>query len=126
MQINIEKLEAANTELKGVLRDALIVSDIWDYSTGLSLAAINPQPVGVALFTQIITTLNDVLSGSGFPTLNRYFFLDFEDNQICCVLLHGQGILQAVIMDAGKVNLGVLLAVAIPKMLAGVEAAQRA
>jgi hypothetical protein len=124
MQVNIQKLDAAVNELKTTLKDGLLATDIWDRATGLSLAAFNPQPAAVALFTEIVNSLNDTLAASGFPRLNRYFFLDLQGGRTVMIIQHGPDILHGVLMDSAKVNMGVLLAVAMPKMLALVNAAR--
>ncbi len=124
MQIDVQRLETAVADLRATMKDGLLATDIWDRSTGLSLAGFNSQPTAVALFTEITNSLNDTLTASGFPKLSRYFYMDLEGGKTVMIIQHGAGILQGVLMDAAKVNLGVLLAVALPKMLSGVDAAR--
>lgn len=124
MNINIEKLEAAIAELKGVLKDSLIITSIWDFSTGLALAELSPQPAAVALFTEVTRSLAGTLYDSGFPELNRYYLIDLADDHLAMVVRHGDDLLQGVVMSAKKVNLGVLISIALPKMIASVEAAR--
>ena len=124
MQINIEKLEAAVQELKGTLKEGLLATSIWDRSTGLSLALINPQPAADAMFTELTKTLNSTLVDSGFPALNRYYFLDLEGNHSAMIIRHGDDLLQGILMNSLKVNLGVLLSIALPRMLTSVEKAR--
>ena len=121
MDISIEKLEVAVQELKNTLKEGLIATAIWDRSTGLSLAEYNPQPAAVALFTEMTNTLSQTLSDSGFPGLKRYYFLDLDDDHTVMVIRHGNDILQGILMNSQKVNLGMLLAVALPKAIAVVE-----
>lgn len=124
MDINIDKLEAVIQELRSTLKDGLLASDIWDSSIGLSLAGYNPQPAAVALFTEMTNMLRTALSDSGFPGLNRYFFLDLEGDHIVMIIRHGNGLLQGILMNSKKVNLGLLLSVVLPKMIASVEKAR--
>jgi len=124
MNLNIDKLDAIAQELKGTLKEGLLSTDIWDRSTGLSLAGINPQPAAVALFTEITNTLRSALSDAGFPGLKRYYFLDLEGDHVMMVVRHGDDLLQGILMNSQKINLGLLLSVALPKMLAGVEKAR--
>lgn len=121
MDINIEKLEAAIQDLRNTLKDSLISTDIWDRSIGLSLAGFNTQPAAVALFTDVTSILTTTLNDSGFPGLKRYYFLDMEGDHISMIILHGDDLLQGILMNSQKVNIGILLAVALPKMLASVE-----
>jgi hypothetical protein len=77
LNINIEKLNAATEEVKATLKDGLLTSEIWDREAGLSFVSYNPQPVAVALFTEVAKMLKSTLADSGFPGLKRYFLLDF-------------------------------------------------
>lgn len=124
MQIDINKLEAVINDLKAVLKDGLLVCDIWDRATGLALASFNPQPAADALFTEITNSLAQTLAGATFPSLNRYYFLDLAGGRTGILILHGKDILQGVLMDTSKINLGVLLAVALPRALDAVKAAR--
>jgi hypothetical protein len=124
MQLNIEQLDAAIQEVKGLLKEGLLATDIWDRSTGLSLAAHNQQPAAVALFTDMTNTLCRTLSDSGFPGLKRYYFLDLEGDHVVMIIRHGEELLQGILMDSKKVNLGLLLSVVVPKMLSSVEKAR--
>lgn len=124
MDINIEKLEAALQELKGTLKDGLISTDIWDRASGLSLAGIESQPAAVALFTEVTNNLTSTLSESGFPGLNRYYFMELDGDHIIMVIRHGDDLLHGILMNSKKVNLGILLSVAVPKAIASVEKAR--
>lgn len=124
MDINIEQLETAIQELKNTLKDGLLSADIWDSSMGLSLAGYNPQPAAVALFTDMTNVLSGTLSDSGFPGLNRYYFLELEGDHIVMVIRHRTDLLQGILMNSKKVNLGLLMSVVLPKMLASVEKAR--
>ena len=124
MQINTDKLETSLQDLKGILKDGLLAVAIWDSSTGLALAEINPQPAGVALFNELTGVIQSTLAGSGFPGLRRYYFLDLEADHSIFLLRHGDDLLQGLLMNSSKANLGILLSVALPKMLASVQAAR--
>jgi hypothetical protein len=125
MDINIDKLEATLADLKSTLKDGLIATDIWDRSTGLSLAGINPQPAAAALFTDVTNNLTNTLADSGFPGLRRYYLLELEGDNIAMVIVHGKDLLQGILLNAQKINLGILLSVALPKVLTAVEKARR-
>ena len=124
MNINIEKLEAALQELKATLKDGLLSTDIWDRASGLSLAGIEIQPAAVALFTEVTNNLASTLSEAGFPGLNRYYFMELEGDNIVMVIRHGDDLLHGILMNPKKVNLGILLSVAVPKAIASVEKAR--
>lgn len=124
MNIDVEKLNAAMEEVKATLKDGLLASEIWDREAGLSFVSYNPQPVAVALFTELTKMLKSTLADSGFPGLKRYYLLDMENDHIVMVILHGNDILQGLLMNSKKVNLGILLAVALPKAIEAVEKAR--
>ena len=116
-------IEAAVQDLRNILRDGLIATDIWDRATGLSLAGYNQQPVAVALFTRITTELESSLTDSNFPSLGRYYMIDMENNHTAFVINHGS-LLQGMLVDSKRANLGILIAVAIPRMLEAVSRAK--
>ena len=112
-------LETAVQDLRNVLRDGLIATDIWERTAGLSLAGFNQQPVAVALFTRMTTDLESSLTDSNFPPLSRYFLIDMEGNHTAAVINHGP-LLQGILVDNKRANLGILISVAIPRMLESV------
>jgi len=123
--IDTKILDSAVTDLRNVLRDGLVATDIWDRIAGLSLAGFNQQPVAVALFTRITTELESSLTDSNFPPLARYYLLDMEGNHTVAVINHG-ALLQGILVDNKRANLGILISVAIPRMLETVARAQAA
>ena len=123
--MNTKMLDNAVQDLRNILRDGLIATDIWDRGTGLSLAGHNQQPVAVALFTRITDELDTSLRDSQFPPLSRYYLLDMEGNHTVVVINHGH-ILQGLLVDNKRANLGLLISVAIPKMLELVARAKAA
>ena len=123
--IDTKLLESAVQDLRNVLRDGLVATDIWDRIAGLSLAGFNQQPVAVALFTRTTTELESSLTDSNFPPLARYYLLDMEGNHTVAVINHG-ALLQGILVDNKRANLGILISVAIPRMLETVARAQAA
>jgi hypothetical protein len=124
MNIQIDKLETVISDLKNALKDGLLSTDIWDRQTGLSLSGHNQQPAAAALFTEITNNLSSTLKDSGFPGLNRYYFMELTGNHTVLLICHGEDILQGILMNSQKINLGILLSVALPKMLDGVAKAR--
>jgi hypothetical protein len=116
-------LEAAVQDLRNLLRDGLVATDIWDRATGLSLAGYNHQPVAVALFTRITAEIEGSLADSNFPALGRYYMMDMENNHSAFVVNHGL-LLQGMLVDNKRANLGIIIAVAIPRMLEAVSRAK--
>jgi hypothetical protein len=121
--IDTKILEAAVLDLRNILRDGLVATDIWEREAGLSLAGFNQQPVAVALFTRITTELETSLADSNFPPLSRFYLLDMEGNHTVAVLNHGP-LLQGMLVDNKRANLGILISVAIPRMIETVARAR--
>lgn len=122
--IDTKALELAVQDLRNILRDGLVATDIWDRTAGLSLAGFNQQPVAVALFTRITEELETSLADSNFPPLSRFYLLDMEGNHTVAVVNHGN-LLQGMLVDNKRANLGILISVAIPRMLEAVARAKR-
>jgi hypothetical protein len=121
--IDTKILEAAVHDLRNILRDGLLATDIWERSAGLSLAGFNQQPVAVALFTRITEELDSSLRDSNFPPLSRYYLIDMEGNHTVALINHGP-LLQGMLIDNKRANLGILISVAIPRMLETVARAK--
>jgi hypothetical protein len=120
--ISLENLETALNELKANIKDGLLMSDIWDRNSGLTLAGYNSNPAAAALLTQVFNDLEKLLSASGYPRLRRYFFVELTDNKAVIVIPHSDNLLQGILVDTTKTNIGVLLAIALPRMLATLAA----
>lgn len=126
LDIDVATLETTVAEAKSVLKDGLVAADVWDRETGLSLAGHNPQPEAVALFNQLTNELSATLAGSGFPALNRYYLLDLEGGNTVVVQKHRDDLLSGMLLDASRVNLGILVSVVIPRLANGIESARNA
>lgn len=103
------------------LRGALVSMDLWDRESGLSLAGFNSQPAATALFNQVTGDLDYTLKESGFPTLNRFYLLDLTDGKLVVILRQADDFLGGMLLDGAKTNLGILLGVAVPKALKGMD-----
>lgn len=124
MNIDSKAIELAVQDLRNVLRDGLVATDIWDRASGLSLAGFNQQPVAVALFTRITGEMESSLADAQFPPLGRYYLLDMEGNHTVVVVNHGD-LLQGMLVDNKRANLGLLISVAIPRMMEAVTKAKK-
>lgn len=125
ININLEKLEQVLVGQKQLLKDGLISSDIWDIATGLSLANHNGLPEATALFNQLTTDLLVILDGSGLPSLNRFYLLNLEAEKMVVIVRHGEDLLQGLLLDPQKVNLGVVFSLVVPKSIAQVAEARQ-
>jgi CheY-like chemotaxis protein len=119
--MNIDKANLAVEKLQESLGAGLMAVDIWVVQDGISIAGHNSQPVGTALFNRMTNMLNDTLSESGFPSLAKYYLLDLDTDKLVIVLPCGE-IRAGILVDKKKVQLGIIISVALPKFLAGLEA----
>lgn len=126
MITNIGKLNESIEFLKATFRDGLLSAAIWEVESGLALAGFNSSPAGVALSGGSYQMIRDALETANYPKIGRYYILELQGGLIALVVQHINGILQAAALNANKVNMGVVLGVAVPRMLADVAAAQAA
>ena len=112
--MDVKKLKTSIEILKEDLGDALVAADIWPTGTGQSIAGFNSQPKATALFEQVTEYMNKSLSGSGFPSLARYYMLDLEADSLV-IVLQFKDYQWGILVNSTKVQLGLLLNVAIPK-----------
>lgn len=112
--MNVKKLKHSIEVLREDLDGALLATDIWPTGTGQSIAGYNPNPQATALFERVTEFMNKALSGAGFPGLNKYYMLDLEGNALVLVLQFDNGYQWGMLVDSTKVQLGLLLNIAIP------------
>ena len=124
MNIDLDRLNQCVDAMRSLLKDGLLAVDIWNLNDGLSLAGYNSQPAAVGLFTQLTGELLATLRDAGFPGLNRYYLLDMDGDHTSMIIRHGD-LLQGMLLNNKKVNLGVLLSVALPRSLEMVGQATR-
>ncbi len=120
--MNIQKLNEAIGILKQDLGEGLLACDIYSIDDGQSIAGYNSQPKACALFNQITEQMNSVLGGAGFPILGRYYILDLADKKMVVVIPLGD-YQWGILMDGTKVKLGLLLNIAMPKIIDAFEEA---
>lgn len=123
MDINIEKLEETVTSTKRLLKDGLLSTDVWNTETGLSLASHNGQPEASALFNMLTREIQQTLTDSGFPGLNRYYILDLDEDNMAVIQSHGFEMMSGMLLNSKEVNLGIVVSVAIPRYADGVATA---
>ena len=122
--ISVEKANAAVNKLRESLGAGLVATDVWNIDDGMPIAGFNSQPVATALFNRITDMISETLSESGFPSLNKYYLLDLEGDKIVVVLPLGK-YRAGMLVDKKKAQLGVVVSVALPKFVAGLEEAIR-
>jgi hypothetical protein len=125
VNIDVARLEKLVGDMRESLQ-GLLATDIWVADTGQSIASYNGQPVASKLFNTLTDDLNEALSTSGFPVINRYYLLELEGNATSLVIRHGDDLRQGVLIDTRFTNVGTMLALGLPMALRAVEEARTA
>ena len=112
--MNVKKLNEAIEVLKEDLGNALLACDIWLTGTGQSIAGYNSNPQATALFERVTEFMTKALKGGGFPGLKDYYMMDLEGDNVAVVLQLKGGYQWGMLVDGKKVQLGLLLNIALP------------
>lgn len=123
LDVDVDQLQAICDNLQKTLKDGLLATDIWEKTTGLSLAGINAQPAAVALFNLLSDEISATLADSGFAELGQYYILDLEGDHAVIVIKHNEEMVQGVLYNSAAVNLGVLFGIAVPKAIKSAQEA---
>ena len=110
--MDVKKLKQAIEVLRNDLEDALIATDIYPTGVGTPLVGYNSNPQASALFDRVTVFMQKALEGAGFPQLTNYYLLKVEGGLV--VVLVFDGYQWGMFVDDSKVNLGILLNIAIP------------
>jgi len=113
--MNVKKLKEAVNVLNENLDGALLATDIWGTGTGTAIAGYNQNPQATALFDKVTDYMRKALKGAGFPDIKDYYLLEMENNAMAVVLqFKEEGFQWGMLVDSNKVNLGMLLNIAVP------------
>lgn len=118
--MNVKKMEEIVKGLQEDLSGGLVATDIFSSKDGQSLAGFNTQPKASALFNEITRYLNKSLKGSNFPGLGSYYMVHLENNFVVVVVPQGD-IQEGMLVDLSKTSLGILMNVAVPKIIEGLK-----
>lgn len=114
------RLDGALAAARATLGGALLAADICLTVDGTSLAGYQSQPATCALFNHVAAQISRLLPQNGLPTLGRYLLAELEDKQL--VLLTTVDDLQlTLVADSTGVQLGMLLNVALPEIIAALR-----
>jgi hypothetical protein len=111
--MNTKKLKEAIEILKEDLDGALLATDIYPTGVGTPIVGYNSNPQASALFDRVTVYMKKALEGAKFPGLGKYYLLNLENNAFVVVLLF-ENYQWGMLVDARKVNMGLLLNIAIP------------
>lgn len=122
IHLDIPKLHQAIDILKSSLNEALISTDIYSSEDSQSIVAWNSNPAACALFGQITAMLGKSLKELSYPSLGRYYLLYLEGKKVLLVIPLGD-YQWIMLIDSSKIQLGMLLNIAIPKAIGILEEA---
>lgn len=123
--MNVTKLKKAMDVLEENLGDGLLASDIYSSKDGTPIIALNnnPEPVADALFCRIINSINSAFMEAKFPTLKNFVLFDLNDEKTA-LILPLEEYQWGMLIDSTKVQLGLILNLAVPKALAAFQNAK--
>lgn len=122
--MNIAKINQTLETLQENLGGALLAVDLFAVADGQSIAGINSQAKASALFNQLTDYLLRALKGADFPALGRYYALDLDGGNTVLIAPLGEYRL-GILADNRKVQLGLILNVALPQAIADLAEALR-
>lgn len=111
--MDVKKLKASVEVLKNDLDGALLATDIWITGTSQSIVGFNTNAVAVALFERTTEFMDKALKEAGFPVLDDYYMLNLKNNATVLVM-QLEGHQWGMLVDNSKVQLGLLLNIALP------------
>ncbi len=120
--MNVQKLNHAIAILREDLGDGLLSSDIFTVKEGMSVAGYNTNPKASALFNMLTTNIMKTLRGAGFPNLDKYYLMNVEGDKMIIVIPLGN-FRWGMLVDTTKVQLGLLVSIAIPRSIEAFEEA---
>jgi hypothetical protein len=122
--MNSKRLTQVIEDLKTDLGEALVAADIWQKDVGQAIVGHNSQPKATALFNEVTRYLVKTLAGSGFPGLGNYYIINLEKNLLVVVLNSGD-LQMGMLVDTSKATIGILITIAVPNALNGLEEASK-
>jgi hypothetical protein len=102
------------------LGDALLSADLFSSVDGTSYVGVNSQPAGCALLNQLTERMTWSFDRGGLPPLGRYYLAELADAKMLLVAPSGAVHLD-MIVDSKRVQLGLLLNVILPEVLAALD-----
>jgi len=124
--MNIAKLKQCMEIMREGLGNGLLAADIYSSRDGQPILALDnkPQPVADALFNNITQMTDNALRDAKFPTLDKYYIMNLKDNKTAMVIPLGE-YQWGMLIDNTKTQLGLVLNVVLPKVLAAFEEARQ-
>ncbi len=118
--MDMKKMNLAIEALKDNIGEGLIATDIFAVDSGMSIASHNPQPKASALFNMVTTNIMKTLKSANFPGLGKFYLLNLEGDKMVIILPLGD-YRCGILVDSSKVQLGIIVSIAIPEAIKDIE-----
>jgi hypothetical protein len=118
--LNVAGLKRVLQIAQDGLDDALVSADVFSTADGTSYVGFNSQPAGCALLNQISERMALSFARGGLPPLGRYYMAELADSRILLVAPCG-AVQLSLVVDSTRAQLGLLLNVILPDVLAALE-----
>jgi hypothetical protein len=100
--------------------DALLSADLFSSADGTSYVGVNSRPAVCALVNQVTERMTWAFDKGGLPPLGRYYLAELDGARMLLVAPCG-GFQLSLVVDTSRVQLGLLLNVVLPEVLAALE-----
>jgi hypothetical protein len=118
--LNVANLRRVMKIAQDGLGDALLSADLCSSADGTSYVGVNSLPAGCALINQLTERMTWSFERGGVPPLGRYYLAELADAKMLLVAPSG-AVHLIIIVDSTRVQLGLLLNVILPEVLAALE-----
>lgn len=118
--LNVAGLKRVIQIAQDGLDDALVSADVFSTADGTSYVGFNSQPASCALLNQISERMALSFARGGLPPLGRYYMAELADSRILLVAPCG-GVQLSLVVDSTRAQLGLILNVILPDVLAALE-----
>lgn len=122
MGIDVNKMKQVVEGLKEDLGDGFMSCDIWSAADGQPIVGFNPHPKAAALFNEVARFLKKVLKESLNTGMGNFYVLDLGPGCFSMTIFAGEYQL-GMLLDSNKVTMGLLMNVAYPRALQGLQEA---
>lgn len=143
MVVDIDKVKKTIGEIRRDLGEGFVATDIWAATDGKSLiynyagsnmytwgmsslpsrskpgksiGSYSGQPRVITLISEVTRKLDKTLVSSEYPGLGKYYLINLENNHLILVLSTASH-QQFLLVDLSKTTMGILMSVALPKLL---------
>ncbi|GEM_PF-1043258 len=123
-----DKLLSIFESLKQDLGEGFLATDIWDTANARPLVKshdYNKNSKAISVFSESTRMLNKTLQESDYPRLGNYYLINLDNNNLV-VVISIETFQQFILIDLSKVQMGILMSVALPNLLSSLAELDKA